>query len=269
MIYLTGFHAIEEAIKASASGRGLGPLLMAKPGPRAREIAALAVSRKIRVDRVGTHELDRLAPGHRGIALTMEAGNDARYLGGPGQDGAGEAGSGGNAGGTEADLDGFIAALGDRQNALVAILDEITDPHNYGAILRSCDQFGVDLVLTRNRRTAKHAEVVAQTSAGAVSWVPAAEAANLPRAVRALKDAGFWIYGADMKGEAAYRRDLRGRVAIILGGEGTGVSRLLRESCDGMISIPSQGRIDSLNVSVAAGVLFYEVARQHVMRHEK
>jgi 23S rRNA (guanosine2251-2'-O)-methyltransferase len=248
MIYLTGFHAIEEAIKAASPGRQPGPLLMAKPGPRGREIAALAVSCKIRVDRVGVHELDRRAPGHRGIALTVEAAGDPAAA---------------------ADLDGFIAALGDRRDALVAILDEITDPHNYGAILRSCDQFGVDLVLTRNRRTAKHAEVIAQTSAGAASWVPAAEAANLPRAVRSLKDAGFWIYGADMKGEPAYRRDLRGRVAIILGGEGTGVSRLLRESCDGMISIPSQGRIDSLNVSVAAGVLFYEVARQHVMRHEK
>jgi 23S rRNA (guanosine2251-2'-O)-methyltransferase len=195
----------------------------------------------------------------------MDAGHDAHFPGDPGHDGSGEDGFGRSAGGAEADLETFIAALGDRRNALVAILDEITDPHNYGAILRSCDQFGVDLVLTRNRRTAKHAGVIAQTSAGAVSWVPAAEVANLPRAVQVLKDAGFWIYGADMKGEAVYSRDLRGRIAIILGGEGPGVSRLLRESCDGMVSIPSLGRIDSLNVSVAAGVLFYEVMRQHLM----
>jgi 23S rRNA (guanosine2251-2'-O)-methyltransferase len=216
---------------------------MAKPGPRARELAALAVSCKIRVDRVGTHELDRLAPGHRGIALAVDAGGSGRPD-------------------AEAGLGAFIAGLGDRKNALVAVLDEIKDPHNYGAILRSCDQFGVDLVVTRNRRTAKHAEAVAQTSAGAVSWVPAAEAANLPRAVQDLKDAGFWIYGADMKGEAAYNRDLRGRIALILGGEGSGISRLLKEACDGLISIPSRGRIDSLNVSVAAGILFYEVMRQ-------
>jgi 23S rRNA (guanosine2251-2'-O)-methyltransferase len=245
MIYLTGFHAIEEAIKSAGPGQSPGPLLMAKPGPRAREIAALAVSRKIRVDRAGTHELDRLAPGHRGIALAVDEGGGRR---------------GGF--GAATDLGAFIAGLGDRKDALVAVLDEITDPHNYGAILRSCDQFGVDLVVTRNRRTAKHAEAVAQTSAGAASWVSATEAANLPRAVQDLKDAGFWIYGADAGGEAAYSRDLRGRIALVMGGEGAGISRLLKEACDGLIGIPTQGRLDSLNVSVAAGILFYEVTRQ-------
>ncbi|MDR0720290.1 MAG: 23S rRNA (guanosine(2251)-2'-O)-methyltransferase RlmB [Treponema sp.] len=243
MIYLTGFHAIEEAIKSAGPGQHPGTLLMAKPGPRAKELAALATARTIRVDRVGTHELDRLAPGHRGIALTVDEGGARRT-------------------GTPADLAAFIAGLEDRKDALVAILDEITDPHNYGAILRSCDQFGVDMVLTRNRRTAKHAGIIAQTSAGAVSWVSAVEAANLPRAVRNLKDAGFWIYGADAAGEAAYSRDLTGRIALILGGEGSGISRLLKESCDGLIRIPTHGRIDSLNVSVAAGILFYEAIRQ-------
>ncbi|MDR3167222.1 MAG: RNA methyltransferase, partial [Treponema sp.] len=111
-------------------------------------------------------------------------------------------------------------------------------------------------------RGAKHAEVIAQTSAGTVSWVPAAETPNLPRAVEDLKGAGFWIYGADMKGEALYTRDLRGRVAIVLGSEGQGISRLLRERCDAMIAIPAMGKIDSLNVSVAAGIFLYEVIRQ-------
>jgi 23S rRNA (guanosine2251-2'-O)-methyltransferase len=239
MGYLSGFHAIEERIKAASPGQA-GPLLVAKAGPRAREIVDLAVERKIRVNRVGTHELDRLVPGHRGIALYTE-----------------------NAGtGNEVTLASFLAGLGDRKDALAVVLDEITDPHNYGAILRSCDQFGVDLVITRNHRIAKYAEVVSKTSAGAVSWVPVAEAANLVRAVEDLKGGGFWIYGADMAGEAVWAKDLRGRTAIILGGEGTGISRLLREKCDGMVSIPSQGRIDSLNVSVAAGVLFYEITRQ-------
>jgi 23S rRNA (guanosine2251-2'-O)-methyltransferase len=241
MVYLTGFHAIEERIK---SGKPAGPLLAAKAGPRARELIALAGAHKIRVDRVGTHDLDRLAPDHRGIALPVED---------PG-------------GAADITLEGFLADLGDRSDVLAVILDEITDPHNYGAILRSCDQFGVDLVITRNRRTAKHAEVIARTSAGAVSWVPAAETANLSRAILALKDAGFWIYGADMAGEPVYTRDLRGRLALILGGEGTGVSRLLRESCDALVAIPSEGRLDSLNVSVAAGVLFYEITRQRAHR---
>jgi 23S rRNA (guanosine2251-2'-O)-methyltransferase len=167
-----------------------------------------------------------------------------------------------NAPGSDLSLKEFIAGLEENNDALVVILDEITDPHNYGAILRSCDQFGVDLVITRNRRTAKHADVIATTSAGAAAWVPATEVANLPRAVDELKEAGFWIYGADMAGEAVYTRDLRGRTAIILGGEGGGISRLLKEKCDALAAIPTQGRIDSLNVSVAAGVLLYEARRQ-------
>ena len=243
MIYLTGFHAIEERIK---SGRPCGPLLVAKPGPRARELTVLANERKIRLDRVGTAELDRIAPGHRGITLELpESGPEA-----------------------ECSLEEFLESLeknDGNQNVLVAVLDEITDPHNYGAILRSCDQFGVDLVVTRHRRTAKHADIVSKTSAGATSWVRQAETANLPRAVENLKAAGFWVYGADMEGENVYERDLRGKTAIILGGEGTGISRLLRESCDVMIAIPSFGRIDSLNVSVAAGVLFYEAVRQRYL----
>jgi len=245
MIYLTGFHAIEERIK---SGRPCGSLLVAKPGPRARSLTLLANEKKIRLARVGTAELDHLAPNHRGIALeVLESGTE-----------------------TEITLEEFLESLEKRedtkQDALVAVLDEITDPHNYGAILRSCDQFGVDLVLTRHRRIAKHADIISKTSAGASAWVPQAETANLPRAVEELKEAGFWIYGADMDGENAHERDLCGKTAIILGGEGAGLSRLLRENCDAIISIPSLGRIDSLNVSVAAGVLFYEVTRQRFAR---
>jgi 23S rRNA (guanosine2251-2'-O)-methyltransferase len=238
MTYLTGFHAIEERIK---SGSACGPLLLAKAGPRARELVTLAVNSKVRVDRVGTFDLDRAAPGHRGIALQVEDLYRA---------------------GADINLDDFISGLDERKNVLVILLDEITDPHNYGAILRSCDQFGVDLVISRNRRNARHAEIISTTSAGAVSWVPQAETANLVRAAGDLKEAGFWIYGADMEGEAVYKKDLRGRVAFVLGSEGAGISRLLKECCDGMAGIPSQGKIDSLNVSVAAGVLMYEARRQ-------
>jgi 23S rRNA (guanosine2251-2'-O)-methyltransferase len=237
MIYLSGFHAIEERIK---SGRPCGPLLVAKPGPRARELMALANERKIRVNRAGTADLDRLSPDHRGILLETD-----------------EPSTGG-----DISLEEFFAALGDRKDVLAVVLDEITDPHNYGAILRSCDQFGVDIVITRSRRTARYADVIAKTSAGASAWVPAAETANLVRAVEDLKNAGFWIYGADMEGGTIWEKDLRGRTALILGGEGTGISRLLRESCDGMIAIPSLGRVDSLNVSVAAGIVLYEARRQ-------
>jgi len=238
MMYLTGFHAIEERIK---SGLSCGPLLVAKAGPRAKEIVTLAINNKVRLERTGKYDLDGIAPDNRGIALQVS-----------------EQGS------AEINLENFLTELesSDSRNTLVLILDEITDPHNYGAILRSCDQFGVDLVISRNRRNAKHAGIISQTSSGAASWVPQAETPNLVRAIDDLKEAGFWIYGADMEGEAVYKKDLKGRIALVLGGEGSGISRLLRERCDGFAGIPSSGRIDSLNVSVAAGVLLYEVKRQ-------
>jgi len=237
MMYLTGFHAIEERIK---SGRPCGPMLVAKAGPRAKEIVTLAVNSKIRLERVGTFDLDGIAPDNRGIALQVE-------------DDSGQA---------DISLENFIAGLDDRRNAIVLILDEITDPHNYGAILRCCDQFAVDLVIVRNRRNARHAEVISKTSSGAVNWVAQAETPNLVRAIDDLKEAGFWIYGADMDGEPVYTKDLSGRVALVLGSEGCGISRLLRERCDGMTGIPSLGKIGSLNVSVAAGILLYEIRRQ-------
>jgi 23S rRNA (guanosine2251-2'-O)-methyltransferase len=237
MIYLTGFHAIEEKIK---SGDEVGSLLVAKAGPRAKVIISMAQNAQIRVDRVGAHELDRIASDHRGIALAVEDQRSSK----------------------EISVKNFVEALGDKTDSLVVILDEITDPHNFGAILRSCDQFGAELVVTRNKRTAKHADVVSKTSAGASAWIPMAETANLHRAIEELKEAGFWIYGADMDGEAAYNMKLKGRIAIIMGSEGAGLGRLLRESCDGMISIPGYGKVDSLNVSVAAGILLYEVRRQ-------
>ncbi|MDR0662902.1 MAG: 23S rRNA (guanosine(2251)-2'-O)-methyltransferase RlmB [Spirochaetaceae bacterium] len=239
MAYLTGFHAIEERIKACAAGC---VLLAAKPGPRAREIAALAVKQGIRVLRTGTTELDRLSPGHRGLVLEVNDGGEPSIF----------------------TLDSFLESLGDKKKVLAVMLDEITDPHNFGAILRSCDQFNIDIVITRNKRSAKHADIIAKTSAGASAWVPSAETANLPRAVEQLKEAGFWVYGADMTGKALYDTDLSGRVCVILGGEGRGLSRLLAEKCDALISIPSLGKIDSLNVSVAAGIVLYEVTRQRL-----
>jgi len=246
MIYLTGFHAIEERIK---SGRPCGPLLVAKAGPRAKEIVTLAVNNKIRLERTGTFDLEGIAPDNRGIALQVS-----------------EQISGDDSGSPDISLENFLADLQNEEtrDALVLILDDITDPHNYGAILRCCDQFGVDLVISRNRRNAKHAGIISQTSAGAVSWVAQAEIPNLARAMEDLKEAGFWIYGADMKGENICAKDLNGRIAIIMGSEGGGISRLLRERCDGFVAVPSYGRIDSLNVSVAAGVLLYEARRQRI-----
>jgi 23S rRNA (guanosine2251-2'-O)-methyltransferase len=237
MIYLTGFHAIEETLR---SGAACGPLLSAKPGPRARELAALAASLGVRVNRAGAAELDRCAPGHRGVALAVE-------------------GPGGASG--PATVDDFLAELGEERGAIAVILDEITDPHNYGAILRSCDQFGVDIVISRRRRSAAYAAVIAQTSAGASAWVRCVEEANLVRTMEQLKENGFWIYGASMNGVPVWECVLTDRAAIVMGGE-AGLSRLVRERCDLITTIPCEGRLNSLNVSVAAGIFLYEARRQ-------
>ncbi|MDR0909428.1 MAG: 23S rRNA (guanosine(2251)-2'-O)-methyltransferase RlmB [Spirochaetaceae bacterium] len=242
-MYLTGFHAIEERIRAGKSG--IISLMVSKAGPRAKEIQALAQGAKIRIDRTGSYDLNRLAPDNRGIALYVEESGEISR-------------------GSPASLEEFINKIDEaaKQNSLVLLLDEITDPHNYGAILRSSAQFDVDLVISRKRRSAKNADTVATSSAGAWTLVPQLEVANLTQAIEQLKDAGYWVYGADMDGEPAWKIKLQGKVALVLGSEGSGLSRLLKTDCDGIITIPTSKKIDSLNVSVAAGILLYEVWRQ-------
>ncbi|GMO48643.1 MAG: 23S rRNA (guanosine(2251)-2'-O)-methyltransferase RlmB [Termitinemataceae bacterium] len=249
MIYLTSFHAIEEQIRVyQTQGRpaSSAALLCAKPGPRAREIADLARSCGILIKRVGTHDLDRIKSDHKGMIMELEELDASSNM---------------------ESVEDFLALMEteeyqNKKNISILILDEITDPHNFGAILRSCDQFEVDVVITRNKRTAKHSDVIAASSAGAAAWVPVISVPNLPRAVEALKEAGFWIYGADSSGEPIHKQKLTGKLCIILGSEGSGLSRLLKEECDGLLSIPTKGKIDSLNVSVAAGVVLYEIMRQ-------
>jgi len=237
MTYITGFHAMEELIR---SGKAKGAtLLVSSPGPRIKKIAELAEKAGLGDRRVSAKELDALAPDNRGAAIAMA-----------------EAPSG-----AELDLDSWLAR-GAPERALVVILDHIEDPHNLGAILRSADVFAADLVIMPERRAAKETDTVARSSAGAIAYVPVATVPNLARAVERLKEAGFWTYAADMGGQSLPDADLTGRVAIVLGAEGSGVSRLLKERCDGALSVPQYGHVDSLNVSVAAGVILYEVRRK-------
>lgn len=143
------------------------------------------------------------------------------------------------------------------------ILDGITDPHNLGAILRSADQFGADLVLIPERRAVQANETVVKVSSGAAQYVPVAVVTNLTREIKTLKDNGFWIYGADMNGDSSYSEKFASRTCIVMGSEGDGISTLVRRNCDYIVSIPMQGHIDSLNVSVAAGILMYEFRREN------
>jgi 23S rRNA (guanosine2251-2'-O)-methyltransferase len=160
------------------------------------------------------------------------------------------------------DLAAELDRLGDRPTALVLVLDGVTDPQNLGAILRSADLLGVECVVLPSRRSVQETGTVARVSAGASAYVPLVVVPNVAAALGLLKDHGFWVYGADMQGEPCNGVDLHGRVCLVLGGEGAGIHRLVRERCDALIAIPSVGHVDSYNVSVAAGILLYEVRRQ-------
>ncbi len=148
----------------------------------------------------------------------------------------------------------------------IIICDEIEDPHNLGAIIRTAESAGADGIIIPKRRSASLNLTVHKTSAGAASHLPVARVANLPSAIENLKKNGVWVYGADMDGSLCYDTDLKGAVALVIGSEGFGMGRLVKEKCDGIVSIPMNGKINSLNASVAAGVLIYETVRQRLKK---
>ncbi len=148
------------------------------------------------------------------------------------------------------------------EELLIVLLDGITDPRNFGAIIRSAEVLGAHGVVVEERRSAPLSPVVAKTAAGATSYLPVAQTKNLPRLMDALKKDGVWVYGA--AGEAAQdvrKVDFSGKVALVIGAEGEGMRRLVREKCDALVSIPVRGRVQSLNASVAAGILLFEASR--------
>ena len=146
---------------------------------------------------------------------------------------------------------------------LIVVCDEISDPHNLGAILRTAECAGAHGVIIPKRRSAGLTAIVAKTSAGAVSYVPVARVANISATLKDLKKQGIWVFGTAAEGTTAlYDADLKGPAAIVIGSEGDGMTRLVRENCDFLVSIPMKGRISSLNASAAAAILLYEAVRQ-------
>lgn len=249
---ITGFHSIEEKVRAiikSQNSNGV-TISYSKPGPRVKKILAAAKEANIKVQEVDNKKLDEMVSGleealrdHRGIVMTLsgESKQTANIV----------------------NFDDWIKTA--PQKASVLVLDKVTDPHNVGAIIRSCDQFGASLVVLPEHNSANDIEgneVIGRTSAGASAWVPVAIVNNLVRAVEELKEAGFWIYGADAGGQTLGTIDFPEKTCIIMGSEGSGISQLLEKKCDSIVSIPTCGKIDSLNVSVAAGVLLYELYRR-------
>ncbi len=146
----------------------------------------------------------------------------------------------------------------------IFLLDNIEDPHNLGAIIRTANLAGAHGVIIPKRRAVGLTATVAKTSAGALNYTPVAKVTNLSKTIEELKEKGLWFVCADMGGETMYRLNLKGPIGLVIGNEGEGVSRLVKEKCDYIASIPMKGDIDSLNASVAAGVLAYEIVRQRM-----
>ena len=240
---ITSYHSIMESMKIAE-----GTLYVSRTNKRITQLEEEAGRRGIPVKKITPVEMDKMSDsdGHKGSVFVQKS----------------SAPKSGNTVSRYTDLKTFLAARGGDDQLLVLLLDGITDPHNLGAILRSADQFSVDLILLPANRSASINSTVAKVSVGAHAWVPTVQISNSARSLDALKDAGFWIYGADMGGATAAQTDLKGRTCIVMGSEGKGISRLLKDKCDTMVSIPMNGHVDSLNVSVAAGILMYEVIRQ-------
>ena len=147
----------------------------------------------------------------------------------------------------------------------IFILDNIEDPHNLGAIIRTANLAGAHGVIIPKRHAVGLTATVARTSAGALNYTPVAKVTNISATIEELKKEGLWFVCADMGGETMYNLDLKGPIGLVIGNEGEGVSRLVKEKCDFIASIPMKGNIDSLNASVAAGVLAYEIVHQRMM----
>ena len=159
----------------------------------------------------------------------------------------------------------MLRAARDRQEQpFLILLDNIEDPHNLGAIIRTANLAGAHGVIIPKNRAVGLTATVARTSAGALNYTPVAKVTNLAKTIEDLKQEGLWFVCADMGGTSMYRLDLKGPIGLVIGSEGEGVGRLVKEKCDMTASIPMKGNIDSLNASVAAGVLAYEIVRQRL-----
>lgn len=209
----------------------------------ARTIGGMAKEKGIQLQYVDKIVLDRLASGksHQGVAAYVAAHSYA-------------------------DIEDMLdAAKKKGEDPLIVILDGLEDPHNLGAVLRSCDGAGAHGVIIPSRRSVSLTQTVAKASAGAIEWVPVARTGNLSMTIELLKKKGLWVAAVDMDGEDYKSADLKGPLAIVIGGEGSGVSRLVKEKADFTISIPMRGHINSLNASNAAAIVLFEA----VSRREK
>jgi 23S rRNA (guanosine2251-2'-O)-methyltransferase len=239
--WISGINAVASALEHDIEHVREVLLEAGSKNARIIEIEENARRRDISVRRVTHQALEGIAGGlrHQGVIARYEAAKPTE----------------------ESELPGLIEA--DAGKALLLVLDGVQDPHNLGACLRSAAAAGVTAVIIPKDKAAPLNATVRKTSAGAADRIPVISVTNLARTLRAIKDAGVWVYGMD--GEASgliYQTDFTGNVAIVMGGEGEGMRRLTREHCDGLVKIPMPGEMESLNVSVATGIALFETVRQ-------
>jgi len=242
MNWLTGFHAVEEAL---AAGRALDRIVIARGrhGERVEAVVQLARSKSVPVRFEDRLQIDRLAGTreHQGIAA-LAAAKPAL------------------------ELEDLLAAK--TPQGLLVLLDGIEDPHNLGAIVRTALAAGAHGVIIPERRAVGLTDTVERASAGALAHLPVARVKNLVRAMEEMKEAGYWLIGLDERADKKYTEaDFSGQIGVVLGSEGEGLHELTRKRCDFLVSIPTAGPVRALNVSVAAGVVLFEVVRQR--RQEK
>lgn len=232
---LYGRNAVSEALK---SGRTIDKVMIANGLSRqAGELIARLKEQKIRLQFADRSVLDKLSAGnvHQGFITYV---SDFHY----------------------AELQEAIEGSGRK---LIVILDGIKDPHNFGSIVRSCECFGVSGIIIQKNRCVQVTETVERVSEGACGYVKICRVTNINDTIRELKEKGVWVMAAEAGGGEISKTDLKGDIAIVVGGEGEGVSALTKKLCDGVITIPMQGKINSLNAGVALGIALYEVSRQN------
>jgi 23S rRNA (guanosine2251-2'-O)-methyltransferase len=237
---IEGKNAIKEAIEAGVT---INKILVVRGSLRgsAAEICNLARKKGIFVAEVDKRKLDTLARSHAHQGMIAEV-SSKEYV----------------------EVEDILNVAEEKgEPVFIVLLDEITDPHNFGSILRSADAAGVHGVIIPKNRSVRFNATVGKTSAGAMWHVPVAQVTNLARTIDELKERNVWVAGADMEGENVYGGiDLKGHLALIIGSEGKGLRRLVKEKCDFLVSLPMRGKISSLNASVAAALLMFEVVRQ-------
>ena len=236
--YIVGRNPVLEALK---SGRSINKILLSKTSHGTEEIIRLAKSKGVVFEFVERSVLDRGARDtkHQGVVAFV---SPAKYV----------------------EIEDLLAiAQSKNEMPFIVLLDGVEDPQNLGAILRTAESAGVHGVIIPKRRAASPNETVSKTSAGAVEYIPIARVNNLNEAIRKLKDNRVWIFGLDEDAETEFTKaDFKLSLGLVLGGEGKGLSRLVKENCDFLVKIPMFGKIPSLNVSVSAALAMYEVVRQ-------